>query len=71
MVATVNDAGALIARVADVVLPDAAEFEKVEELLKGAAVQDRMDGLYSLVLQNLVNGAKIEITNQALVDRAQ
>lgn len=66
---TADGQGALIARVVNIAEPDAAEFESVAELLTRAARQERMEGLYSMFMQNLADKAEIAITNQALVDR--
>lgn len=66
-----NGNGAIIVRVDKIVEPDTEEFEKVKDLLTNAARQERIDAVYGLILQRLVNGAKIEITNQNLIDRNQ
>lgn len=63
--------GALIARVSEIVKPDKAEYEQVAEVLDKAAKQERMDALFSLVLQRLGETAKIEITNQRIIDRGE
>lgn len=61
--------GALIARVVQIVEPDGSEYESVAELLGRAARQERMEAIYNMFLQNLVDRAEITLTNQALVDR--
>lgn len=64
-------AGAFLARVDAVIPPPAEEFESVSELMKRASRQERGEAIYALLLQNLVDKAKIEIMNQAIIDRGQ
>lgn len=62
--------GAIMARVAKTVPAPAGEFDSVADIMANAVKQERMDAVYGLMLQNLANGAKVEITNPGLVDRA-
>lgn len=61
--------GSLLAYVDKVVAPGENEYETVAEILTRATRQDRLDGLYALFIQNLAKNAKVEITNQNLIDR--
>lgn len=61
--------GAALFFVESVEEPPADEFNKVEPVLREAALQDRKEALYSIFLQRLADGAKIEITNQNIIDR--
>lgn len=62
--------GALLARVEKSILPDAKEFAEASELLTNAAKQSRRQAMFEFFMNGLSDGAKIEITNQNLVDRA-
>lgn len=61
--------GAMLVRVDKVILPDSGEFAEVEEVLLNSARRQRMEAIYELFMQKLLSGAKVEITNQNLVDR--
>lgn len=61
--------GALLAYIDRLVPPAESEYDSVAELLTKAARQERQEGLYALFAQRLARNAKIEITNQNLVDR--
>lgn len=62
--------GVVLVYVESVEPPSQEEFANVESLLQNAVLQDRKEALYSMFLQHLADGAKIEVTNQKLVDRS-
>lgn len=61
--------GALLVRVEEINHPEEDRYESVAGLLGRAATQERMEAVYNLFLQSLADRAKIEITNQNLIDR--
>lgn len=61
--------GAMLVRVQKLLLPKGEEFAEVEEVLVNSSKRDRREGLFTIFMQNLVNKAKVEITNPGLVDR--
>lgn len=63
-------AGAMLAYVNAALAPESGEFESVAEILQNAARQERMEGLYGIFMGQLLRNAKVELTNQALVDRS-
>lgn len=69
LVHTRDGDGAAIFFVENITPPAQEEFDNVEGILQNAVLQDRKEALYSLFLQHLADGAKIELTNQRLVDR--
>lgn len=62
--------GAMLAYVNKAITPPAEEFQPVADILRSAARQERMEGLYAIFMGHLLRNAKVELTNQALVDRA-
>lgn len=62
--------GAVLVFVESIEPPSREEFGNVESLLQKAVLQDRKEALYSMFLQHLADGAKIEVTNQKLVERS-
>lgn len=61
--------GALIAKVGKIIPPGEEEFASVESVIYNGAKQARMEAIYGLFIQHLADKARIEITNQILVDR--
>lgn len=62
-------AGALIVYVDKQIRPNDEEFAGVAEILGNAAKQQRMEGVFGLLMENLAKKAKIQITNQNIIDR--
>lgn len=62
-------AGAVFAYVSAVQPPDAAEWDKIKDIIGGAVARERAEGLFELFMQRMLSDAKIEILNQNLVDR--
>lgn len=69
IVGTDAGSGALLVYLDRILPPSAEEFANVGNLLQQAAEQDRKEAMYALFLQHLADGAKIEITNQNIVER--
>ncbi len=61
--------GALIAKVERIIPADADEWKQVSGLMEQALKRERMEAIFALFVQKLAEGAKIEITNQGLIDR--
>ena len=61
--------GALLVRVNKIIAPDPKEFANMEQILTNASRMQRKNALYSIFMDKLTGGAKIEITNPNLVDR--
>lgn len=62
--------GAALIFVESVDAPSQEEFKNIQSILQNAILQDRKEALYSIFLQKLADGAKIELVNQNIVDRA-
>lgn len=69
LVHTAAGDGAALVFVEELEAPSQEEFKNVESILQNAILQDRKEALFSLFLQHLADGAKIELTNQRLVER--
>lgn len=64
-----NGKGALIARVDEVLPPEPEEFAGVESILNTASKNQRQEAIFELFMRSLADEAKVEITNQNLIDR--
>lgn len=61
--------GAILAYINKIEPMTEGEFASVAEILGRAAKQERMEGIYELFIGQLAKNAKVEITNQNLIDR--
>lgn len=62
-------AGALLAKVKSVQAPDNEEWKSVEAMLVDGVAQERINGLFQAFAQTLLNKAKVDVRNNAIVDR--
>lgn len=69
MAATTDGTGALIVRVDAIQPADEEAWERVRDQLAESVRQDRQEGMYALFLEHLGDHAKIEITNQSIIDQ--
>lgn len=61
--------GALLVRVDKILPPEPGEFESVEEIMVNGVKRERMEAIYELFMQTLMDNSKVQITNRDLVDR--
>lgn len=61
--------GAILARPEKSLPPEAGEYETVAGIMQNGVKRERQDAVYALFLQNLLDRAKVQITNQDLIDR--
>lgn len=61
--------GAMVVYVAASAMPGDEEFQPLQDIMARAARQERIEGIYGLFLQSLLDRAKVEITNTNIIDR--
>lgn len=70
-VAQDSGAGALLVFVVKTLPPSQEEFAGMERILNNASLRQRQDAIFSMLMNKLVSGAKVEIVNSTLVDRTR